>query len=338
MSLHFSRNRAAGIVFDKLGVQVDAPREELAKLYKNISSVILGKKEPILLSMVSLLCEGHLLVEDVPGVGKTMLARSLARSVNAGFKRLQCTPDMLPSDVTGVSIYNPKTLEFEFRPGPVFTNLLLVDEINRATPRTQSSLLECMAESQVTVEGHTYPMQDVFMVIATQNPVEFAGTYPLPEAQLDRFFMRVNLGYPALADEVNIMNAQRERHPIEDLKPVLDTQALLVLQRQVPKVTVTEDVQAYIAEIVQATRKHPELELGASPRGSIALMKAAQAVALIGAKTYVDPQTVKQVAVPVLAHRLITRSRAQSLGKSAEVVVADILNQVKVPVATAAAG
>lgn len=313
-------------------------RESLSRLYKNVSSVILGKKEPVLLGIVSMLCRGHLLIEDVPGVGKTMLARALAMSVSAEFKRVQCTPDMLPSDVTGVSIYNQKTTEFEFRPGPIFTNILLADEINRATPRTQSSLLECMAEEQATIEGRTYPMQDVFMIIATQNPVEFAGTYPLPEAQLDRFFMRINLGYPALGDEIQIMTAQREHHPIESLQAVLDKATLLTLQKQVAQVTVAADVQRYIAEIVQATRSHPELELGASPRGSLALMRASQAVALVAGKNFVEPQMVKQVAAPVLAHRLITRSRAQSQGKTAETVVAGILGQVKVPVAAVAAG
>src|SRR5690348_5002051 len=253
-------------------------RDIAENVVANVEKVIVGKRDEVELALIALLCQGHVLIEDVPGVGKTVLAKALARSIGCTFRRIQFTPDMLPSDVTGVSIYNQKTLEFEFRPGPVFTNFLVADEINRTTPRTQSSLLECMAEGQVTVEGRTYPMQDVFMVIATQNPVEFAGTYPLPEAQLDRFFMRINLGYPALGDEVSIMNAQRERHPIDSLQPVLDKQTLAALQTQVSQVTVSEDVQRYIAEIVQATRSHPELELGASPRGSIALMKAAQAV------------------------------------------------------------
>jgi MoxR-like ATPase len=307
-------------------------QEQLVALYKNIAKVIIGKHDPTLLTIATLLCRGHLLIEDAPGLGKTMLARSLVRSLNMGFNRVQCTPDLLPSDITGVSIYNQKTAEFEFRRGPVFTNILLADEINRATPRTQSSLLECMAESQVTVDGNTYPMADIFMVMATQNPVEYQGTYPLPEAQLDRFFMRLSLGYPTLDEEMDIMAMQMDHHPIHDLQPVMDEKTLCELQARAKAVHMAESVRRYIAQIVQATREHSDLALGASPRGSLALMKAAQAMALMGGKDYVEPQTVKKVAIPVLAHRLIPKPQMQVAGRDGEAILRAILNEVPVPV------
>lgn len=307
----------------------------LVGLFKNISSVIIGKQEAILLTIATLLCRGHLLIEDAPGLGKTMLARALARSLDMDFKRIQCTPDLLPSDITGVSIYNQKTQEFDFMRGPVFTNILLVDEINRATPRTQSSLLEAMAENQVSVDGTTRPLADVFMVIATQNPIEYHGTYPLPEAQLDRFFMRINLGYPDLAEEVSIMQMQKDQHPIKLLQAVLDLDTLARLQSQVNKVHIEPDVLEYIARIVQATRDHADLAMGASPRGSLAMMKAARAMALLSGKDYVQPNTIKQVAVPVLAHRLIANPVKRSAGVNEESVLMSILNQVRVPVAAA---
>ena len=307
-------------------------QEELTNLYKNITKVIVGKHDQVLLTIATLLSRGHLLIEDAPGLGKTMLARALVRSLDLKFSRVQCTPDLLPSDITGISIYNQKNNEFEFRPGPVFTNVLLADEINRTTPRTQSSLLESMAESQVTVDGATYPMQDVFMVIATQNPVEYQGTYPLPEAQLDRFLMRLSLGYPKLDEEVSIMKMQEAHHPIKDLQPVMSPETLLDLQKRTTEIHIEESVRRYIAELVQATRNHADIALGASPRGSLALMKAAQAMALMGGKDYVEPQIVKKVATAVLAHRLIPKTQMKVSGHSGEVIIQAILNEVPVPV------
>ncbi|NOX42166.1 MAG: MoxR family ATPase [Gammaproteobacteria bacterium] len=310
-------------------------QENLAKLYKNIANVIVGKKESVILALVTLLCRGHLLIEDAPGLGKTMLARALAKSLNIDFKRVQCTPDLLPSDITGVSIYNQKSSVFEFIKGPVFTSIFLADEINRTTPRTQSSLLESMGEFQVTVDGKTYPLPDIFMVIATQNPIEYHGTFPLPEAQLDRFFMRISMGYPSLDDEVKIMQMQVDHHPIEDLKPVMLADSITQLQKAVANIHVEPSVHRYIAEIVKSTRDHADLSLGASPRGAIALMKAAQAMAMISGQNYVDPQFIKKVVVPVLAHRVKLKSQSQVTGKSAENILKSILEQVSVPLAAA---
>jgi MoxR-like ATPase len=261
--------------------------QSLASLYQNFSRIIIDKKDTVLLTLATLICRGHVLIEDAPGLGKTMLARALARSLDGKFTRIQGTPDLLPSDITGVSIYNQNTASFEFVPGPVFTNILLVDEINCTTPRTQSSLLEAMGESQVSVDGHTHPLSDVFMAIATQNPVEYHGTFPLPEAQLDRFFIRISLGYPNLEEELKIMHLQVDHHPIEDLQPVMTLDTVKQLQQAATGgVHVESSVSRYIAEIVHITRQHDDLILGASPRGALALMKAAQAMALMAGRDY----------------------------------------------------
>jgi len=275
--------------------------------------------------MVALLCEGHVLLEDVPGSGKTMLARSVAISLGSSFKRLQCTPDLLPNDVTGVSIFNQKSGEFEFRQGPVFVNILLADEINRATPRTQSALLEAMQEQQVTVDGETRELPRPFLVLATQNPIEYEGTFPLPEAQLDRFLMRLSLGYPSAADERQILINLWREHPITHLKKVVDGLALLDLQKSVWDVHVDETLQEYIVALVAATREHPDLALGVSPRGSLALFKAAQALAAVRGRDHVRPDDIKFLVPVTLSHRLIVNPDAELRGRSARNILDEIL-------------
>ena len=306
--------------------------ESLARrVSENVERVILGKPREIELVLIALLCQGHVLIEDVPGVGKTMLARAIAKSFGCSFKRLQFTPDMLPSDVTGVSVFNQKTLEFEFRPGPVIAQIVLTDEINRATPKTQSALLEAMEEHQVTVDGVTYPMPQPFLVMATQNPIEYEGTFPLPEAQLDRFMLRLHLGYPAKRDELAMLDAQRVTHPIGDIVQVISREELVQAQGLVKQVYVDQLVKEYIHGLVEATRKHPDVYLGASPRGSLALYKTAQARAAIQARDYVIPDDVKQLAEAALAHRLIISPAARLKNTDARVVVNELIHSVAVP-------
>lgn len=302
----------------------------------NVERVILGKHHEIELALIALLCQGHLLIEDVPGVGKTTLARALAKSLGCTFKRLQFTPDMLPSDVTGVSMFNQKTREFEFRPGPVFAQIVLTDEVNRATPKTQSALLECMEERQVTVDGITYPMPQPFMVMATQNPIEYEGTFPLPEAQLDRFMLRIQLGYPSNRDEMAMLDAQQFAHPIQDTHQVASADALIAAQQAVKHVYVDALVKEYIVALIEATRKHPDVYLGASPRGSLALYKAGQAHAAIQGRDYVIPDDIKALAEPALAHRLIISPAARLKNVDARAVVDELVHSVAVPGSRAA--
>jgi MoxR-like ATPase len=300
-------------------------------LIDNVGQVIVGKTRPIQLTTIALLCEGHLLIEDVPGTGKTMLARSVAKSIGCTFRRIQFTPDMLPSDVTGVSVFNQKTREFEFRPGPVMAQIVLTDEINRATPKTQSALLESMEERQVTVDGVTYPMARPFLVLATQNPIEYEGTFPLPEAQLDRFMLRVSLGYPEASDEITMLDAQRQSHPVTRIGQVIDEDQLLESQMAIREVYLDDLVKEYIVSLVGATRKHPDVYLGASPRGSIALYKTSQARAAILGRDYVIPDDVKSLALPALAHRLIISPSARIKNVDARAVVQEILDSIPVP-------
>ncbi|MBE3119281.1 MAG: MoxR family ATPase [Candidatus Atribacteria bacterium] len=301
------------------------------KLIKNLEKVIVGKRQPIELIVVGLLCQGHVLIEDVPGVGKTVLARSLAKSLGCSFKRLQFTPDMLPSDVTGVSIYNQSKLAFEFRPGPIFAQVVLVDEINRATPKTQAALLEAMEERQVTVDGKTHPLPNPSMVLATQNPIEYEGTFPLPEAQLDRFLLRVRLGYPNSTDEIEILNRQQLRHPIETLKSVIKVDELKEAMEEIKKVYVSDAIKRYVVELTNRTRQNTDVYLGASPRGSLALFRTGQVAAALAGRDYVLPDDIKRLAVPVLAHRIIVGTAARLRELSAEKIVYEILDNTPVP-------
>ena len=297
----------------------------------NVERVIIGKQDVIRLVTIGLLSQGHILIEDVPGVGKTMLAQALSKSLGCAFRRIQFTPDMLPSDVTGVSIFNQKTREFEFRPGPIMAQIVLTDEINRATPKTQAALLEAMQELQVTVDGVTYPLPRPFLVLATQNPIEYEGTFPLPEAQLDRFLMRIRLGYPELNDEIAILESQQYVHPLTTIGQVVDVETLTAAQASLRDVYVDPLIKRYIVDIITQTRRHPDIYLGASPRGSLALYRTGQARAAVLERDYVLPDDVKALAIPTLAHRLIVSPSARLRDVTGETVVREILSSLPVP-------
>ncbi|GER81883.1 ATPase [Thermogemmatispora aurantia] len=301
------------------------------RVIRNVESVIVGKAEAVTFTLIAVICRGHVLIEDVPGVGKTVLTKSIARSIGCSFKRIQFTPDLLPSDITGVSIYNQKTGNFEFRPGPIMAQIVLADEVNRATPKTQSALLEAMEESQITVDGRSYPLPEPFMVMATQNPIEYEGTFPLPEAQLDRFMMNISLGYPSPADEINILNSQQHHHPLEDLQQIMTAEELLEIQKQIRAIHVDQSIREYIVAITNATRHHGNIYLGASPRGSLALFRAAQALAAIRGRSYVIPDDVKMMVKPTLAHRIIVTPAARVRSVTSSAILDEILQTVPVP-------
>ncbi|MFD1394238.1 AAA family ATPase [Kroppenstedtia eburnea] len=311
---------------------LDREHPGIAKVVANVEKVMIGKREPIQMCLVALLCGGHVLLEDVPGVGKTMLVRALARSVGCGFSRIQFTPDLLPSDVTGVSVFNQQTSQFEFRPGPVMSQVVLADEINRTSPKTQAALLEALEEGSVTVDGDTYELEKPFFVMATQNPIEYEGTFPLPEAQLDRFLLKLKLGYPDHREEMEMLDRIREHHPIDDLGEVLSGEELINLQREVRRVRVDPSISDYIVRIVRATRNPEEVYLGASPRGSIALYQTAQALAWVRGRPYVIPDDVKKLVPLTLSHRIILKSEARLSGRSVEQLLQELLRRIPVPV------
>jgi MoxR-like ATPase len=301
------------------------------KLQENLKNVIIGKDDTLMMAIIAFLCQGHILIEDVPGVGKTMLARSLAKSLGCSFKRIQFTPDMLPSDVTGVSIYNQNSREFEFRPGPLMAQIVLGDEINRATPKTQSALLEAMEERQITVDGTTHLLPQPFMVMATQNPIDYEGTFPLPEAQLDRFLMRIDLGYTSLSNEIRILDQQQLVHPINELESIVSIEEILNAQEAIKHVHVSPPVKRYIVEMVRETREHPEVFLGASPRGSLGLFRAGQARAALDGRDYVLPDDIKLLAPKILPHRIMVSPAARLTDVSATRIVREILDSLAIP-------
>lgn len=314
---------------------MDIVKDFADRVINNVDQVIVGKRQAVELVLVALLCRGHVLLEDVPGTGKTVLAKSIARSIGCSFKRIQFTPDLLPSDVTGVSIFNQQSREFEFRPGPVFAQIVLADEINRATPKTQSALLEAMEERQITVDGHTYALPAPFIVLATQNPIEYEGTFPLPEAQLDRFLLRLHLGYPERVDEIAILKRQRQAHPLDSLRPVAEIDELLQLQRTITEVYVDDLIEEYIVSLVSATRHHEDVYLGASARGSLALYRTAQARAAMRGHDFVTPDDIKALAGAVLGHRMIISPAARIRNVTAGAIIDEILSAVAVPGARA---
>ncbi len=315
-----------------INTQFDSTNATLQTIIDNVEKVIVGKRNVIQYSLVALLCGGHVLLEDVPGVGKTMLIRAIAKSIGLNFKRIQFTPDLLPSDVSGVSIYNQKTMEFEFRPGPIMGNVVLADEINRTSPKTQAALLEAMEEGSMTVDGVTYMLPKPFFVLATQNPIEYEGTFPLPEAQLDRFLMKLSMGYPKIEEEVDLLKRIELQHPIEELAEVISAEQLLDLQRKVREVHIEESLRQYIVDITQSTRYHHAVYLGASPRGSIALMRTSQAIAFLRGRDYVVPDDIRELVDYTLIHRIILKSESRLSGITVQQVLKDVLGRVRVPV------
>jgi MoxR-like ATPase len=305
--------------------------ERIERIITNLEKVIIGKRPSLELAVLGLVSQGHVLIEDVPGVGKTVLAKSIARTIGCSFNRIQFTPDMLPSDITGVSIYNQKTKEFEFRPGPIMAQIVLADEINRATPKTQSALLEAMEERQVTVDGKTHPLPMPFMILATQNPIEYEGTFPLLEAQMDRFLIRVRLGYPGLQDEITILESQQIQHPLEQLTTVISSEELQDIQRAIKTVYLSDGMKRYIVELVRSTREHPDIFLGCSPRGSLGLFRVAQARAAMLGRNFVLPDDVKALTVSVLAHRIVPNPAARFRNLTADEILSEILKKIPVP-------